>query len=121
MSLAHGRGGLKGVGAVADAVADASAVDSAVRTGETGLAGLTGLDGSGVVAGKVLIVRELAALEVKRGVVALAERKHVEKRKDGLGEQVKDTVEDHFAVWRDGVAAICETPCNLRTQDDAER
>ena len=108
LSLAHGGGRVEGVGAVADA----SAVDT-VRAGETSLAGLASLDSAGVVAGKVLVVRELAALEVKRRVVALAQSEHVEERKDGLGEQVKDTVEDHLTVRRDGVASVCQSPCDL--------
>lgn len=60
--------------------------------------------------GVLLPVRELAGLEVERGVAALAKSEEVDKSEAGLGKEVKNTIEDHLTIGRDNVTAVCETP-----------
>lgn len=31
---------------------------------------------------------------------------------DWFGEDIKDTVKDHFGVRRDDISAVCQTPCH---------
>lgn len=56
--------------------------------------------------------RELARRELEDGKVELGKRVEVEQGVDGLGEHVKDTVEDHLGVGRDDVSTVGETPGN---------
>lgn len=84
-------------------VGDTSSAGGGVVVVETSLGGLASLDSTVVVVGEILVVRELATLEVERRVVALSEREQVEEGKDRLGEQVKDAIEHHLAVRGDCV------------------
>ncbi|KAI3487064.1 hypothetical protein L1887_49100 [Cichorium endivia] len=113
LSLTHGRSRFEG--------AIASAGAGAIRSNKASFASLSGFDSTCMVIGKILVVRKLAALEMKGGIVALSECKHVEQSENWLGEKVKNSIEYHLRIRGHDIGAVCYGPCNLRTQDDAER
>lgn len=120
MSLLHGgcRSGVEDVGASyvstgGGSARGASTVDVAVASDDTSLSSLATLHGTVVVGREVLVVGELAALEVERRVVAPAEREEVEQSENGLGKKVENTIEHHLSIGRNGVATVCETPGDL--------
>ena len=89
--------------------------------------GLVGRQASRVVVSRVLSARlldvvkvsvgsgrsrELSGRELEDGEVELGKRVEVEKRVHRLGEDVKNTIEDHLRVGRDNITAVGETPGN---------
>ena len=54
--------------------------------------------------------REFARLKLESGEVKLGYEEQVDEAKDGLGEDIKDTVEDHLGVGGNDIATVSETP-----------
>lgn len=113
--LVHGGSGSR-VENVSTSGVGSSRVNAVVANASLG--GLAVLRGAEVVGREVLVVGELAALEVKRRVVASSEREKVEEGKHGLGQEVENTVENHLTVRRDCVGSVGQSPCNLRATDE---
>lgn len=109
--LSGGVGGRGGGGVVLALLAE----HALLADGALGRRVVVGDDGVGVLLSVVGVDTggrrgELARRELERGEVELGEHEEVDEAEDGLGEDVKDTVEDHLRVGRDVRRAVGETP-----------
>ena len=51
-------------------------------------------------------------METEARGVNIAMTPEQKSAKDGLGEEVQNTVEDSLGVWGDDIAALADTPCD---------